>query len=77
MRVNIYEEELTEDLQCFSKRAGTGTTYYGIHFYLKSPSQLHHTATDDDRSAVIFWNKDKEGLVKLLQKAIDAITKQT
>lgn len=30
-------------------------TFYGIRMYLASPSELHHSPQDDDRSAITFW----------------------
>lgn len=29
--------------------------FHGLRFYLKSPNDLHHSADDDDRSAITFW----------------------
>lgn len=61
MRLNIYKEELykeemTDEVVVVSTLAeNTGITYYGTRFYLKSPSELHATDDDDDRSAVTFW----------------------
>lgn len=56
MRINVYEEELTDDIQVVGTQASnTGITYYGVRVYLKSPLDLHHSKDDDDRSAVTFW----------------------
>jgi hypothetical protein len=56
MRINLYEEELTDEVRVVSKTAeNTGITYYGTRFYIKSPQELHNTDNDDDRSAVTFW----------------------
>jgi hypothetical protein len=37
----------------------TGTeherTFYGVRVFLESPSVLHHSPDDDDRSAITFW----------------------
>lgn len=61
MRINIYEEELTDEVDIVSTTASnTGITYYGTRFYLKSAPELHHTPEDDDRSAVTFWFGDRE-----------------
>lgn len=61
MRLNIYEEELTDEVTVVSTYAeNTGTTYYGVRFYMKSAPELHHTDADDDRSAVTFWFGDRD-----------------
>lgn len=56
MRINVYSQELTNEVTVISKRADdTGITYYGVRMYLASPDILHHGANDDDRSAITFW----------------------
>ena len=55
MRINVYSQELTKEVELVSKVADTGITYYGVRMYLASPDILHHTPEDDDRSAITFW----------------------
>ena len=55
MRINVYSQELTKEIELVSKEADTGITYYGVRIYLASPDVLHHTVDDDDRSAITFW----------------------
>lgn len=56
MRINVYAEELTSEVQVIEKTAeDTGVTFYGIRVFLESPDKLHHTAEDDDRSAITFF----------------------
>lgn len=60
MRINVYAEEIiSHDVEIITKsvetNAGTTETFYGIRMYLISPQELHHTADDDDRSAITFW----------------------
>lgn len=59
MRVNIYSQEFTDEIRVIAKEGenekGERETFYGIRLYFKSTDVLHHTATDDDRSAVTFW----------------------
>jgi hypothetical protein len=55
MRINVYSQELTREVELVSKTADTGITYYGVRMYLASPDILHHTPEDDDRSAITFW----------------------
>lgn len=50
MRIQVYAEEMTGEVEVVDKNG-----YQGIRFYLQSGPSLHHTALDDDRSAVTFW----------------------
>lgn len=73
MRINVYSQELTKELEVVAKTADTGITYYGMRIYLASPDVLHHTPEDDDRSAITFWlpnNKtfSKQDLVALFEQ---------
>lgn len=59
MRLNIYSQELTSDVELVSK-AGTNANgeaemFNGVRMYLVSPDALHHTPIDDDRSAITLW----------------------
>lgn len=72
MRVNIYNEELTNETKIVTVDVPSGPglkvewkTFYGLRVYLKSPADLHHTDTDDDRSAVTFWFGDHSTCQKL------------
>lgn len=55
MRINVYSQEITNELAFVMKRAENGPVYYGVRMYLASPDILHHTPDDDDRSAITFW----------------------
>lgn len=55
MRVNIYSQELTNQIDRVEKQSDTGLTYSAIRLFLHSSDKLHYTATDDDRSAITFW----------------------
>lgn len=55
MRVQIYSQELTDEVNLIGKQAGTGITYHGVQFVLHSSERLHNDPGDDDRSAVTFW----------------------
>ena len=81
MRINVYSQELTKEVELVSKEADTGITYYGIRLYLASPDILHHTEDDDDRSAITFWlpnarsfSKNDLGMVFMNMAAIIAET---
>jgi hypothetical protein len=65
MRINVYSQELTKEVELVSKTAAdTGIVYYGIRMYLASPDILHHTDEDDDRSAITFWIPNAESFNK-------------
>lgn len=55
MRINVYSQELTDEVQLVSKESNTGLTYHAAQLILHSSSHLHHPPDDDDRSAVTFW----------------------
>jgi hypothetical protein len=66
MRINVYEEELTSDVEVVSTTADTGHTFYGVRLYLKSAPELHNNELDDDRSAVTIWVGDHDFADKLV-----------
>ena len=55
MRVNIYSQEITADVETVSQEADTGVTYSAVRLFLHSSDRLHHRPGDDDRSAITFW----------------------
>jgi hypothetical protein len=59
MRVNVYNEELTDEVSVV-KTTANDQTFYGVRIWLRSPSELHNLPTDDDRSAVTIWFGDRD-----------------
>jgi hypothetical protein len=55
MRINVYSQELTEEVKTIEKTSNTGLVYSAVQLMLHSSSMLHHPPQDDDRSAVTFW----------------------
>jgi hypothetical protein len=55
MRINVYSQELTPEVQVTAKQSNTGVIYRAVKLMLHSSPMLHHTEEDDDRSAVTFW----------------------
>jgi hypothetical protein len=55
MRINVYSQELTDEVIAVSKVSNTGIEYRAAQLILHSSSMLHHPPEDDDRSAVTFW----------------------
>lgn len=61
MRINVYSQELTNEVIPVSKVSNTGLIYSAVQLVLHSSEKLHHPPQDDDRSAVTFWlPKSKE-----------------
>lgn len=55
MRVNVYSQELTEEVRTVEKTSNTGLVYSAVMLMLHSSDKLHHPPEDDDRSAIAFW----------------------
>ena len=55
MRVNVYSQELTDEVLLVVKPSNTGVTYHAAQLMLQSSPRLHPPPQDDDRSAVTFW----------------------
>lgn len=80
MRVNIYAEEMSDDVEIIEKEV-EGQVFTGVRFYLYLPvtmpdgsvaqGKFMHRLGDDDSSAVTFWGK--RDLRKVLEKAIEEL----
>lgn len=55
MRINVYSQELTDEISVVEKRSNTGLVYTGVQLILHSSPMLHHPPKDDDRSAITLW----------------------
>jgi len=55
MRINVYSQELTDEVILIEKPSNTGIVYSAVQLILHSSERLHHPPEDDDRSAVTFW----------------------
>ena len=55
MRLNVYSQELTDEVVAVQKESNTGVVYSAAQLILHSSPMLHHPPQDDDRSAVTFW----------------------
>jgi hypothetical protein len=55
MRINVYSQELTNEVKTIEKEADTGVVYSAVQLMLHSSDRLHNHPSDDDRSAVTFW----------------------
>lgn len=81
MRVNVYAEELTEQVEIISKEI-EGQVFTGLRIYLHLPVTLRngdhvsgpfmHHPGDDDSSAVTFWGKqDLRTVLRLALAKLD------
>lgn len=69
MRINIYNEEITYNMEVVEKSA-EGRKFWGLRFYLLShPCMYPPQHGDDDRSAVTFWFDDKAAAFHFLCQA--------
>ena len=73
MRINIYSQELTDEVIVISKVSNTGIIYHGAQLVLHSSERLHHPPEDDDRSAVTFWLPKSHERRESIAKAFEEI----
>lgn len=77
MRVNVYSQELTDEINVIEKVSNTGLTYSAVQLMLHSSPMLHHPPQDDDRSAVTLWlpksPQRREALAKTLERMATAV----
>jgi hypothetical protein len=71
MRINVYSQELTNEVGVVEKLSNTGLTYSAVQLMLHSSPMLHHPPADDDRSAVTFWLPKSEARREELAKAFE------
>jgi hypothetical protein len=73
MRINVYSQELTDEVNRLEKMSNTGIVYSAVQFMLHSSPMLHHPPQDDDRSAVTFWlprsRERRETLARVFEHA--------
>lgn len=71
MRINVYSQELTEEVVAIEKESNTGVVYKAVQMILHSSEMLHHPPADDDRSAVTFWLPQSERRREALAKTFE------
>ena len=76
MRVNVYSQEITEEVVVVETESNTGKKYPGVRFMLHSSEKLHHRPDDDDRSAVTFWFHDHAEARNFFGRALKSIESQ-
>lgn len=73
MRINVYSQELTDEVILISKGSNTGITYHAAQLILHSSERLHHPPEDDDRSAVTFWMPKSQDRREEMAKAFEKL----
>lgn len=77
MRINVYSQELTNEVQVEEKRSNTGLVYTAVRMMLHSSDKLHDRPGDDDRSGVTFWlpksAERREGLAQTFERMAKAV----
>lgn len=81
MRINIYSQEITDEVQMIEQESNTGIRYSAVRIILHSSSKLHHPPKDDDRSAITFWlpksQERRERLAKAFERLARAVRKSS
>lgn len=73
MRINVYSQELTNEVILVAKESNTEVTYHAAQLILHSSERLHHPPQDDDRSAVTFWLPKSQERREEMAKAFERI----
>lgn len=71
MRINVYSQELTSEVNVVEKKSNTGLIYTGVQLMLLSSPMLHHPPLDDDRSCVTLWLPKSEARREELAKTLE------
>lgn len=60
MRINVYSQELTDEVLLVEKPSNTGVTYHAAQLVLHSTDKLHHPPRMDTEQAreVAAWNAE-------------------
>ena len=73
MRINVYSQELTDEVLLIEKPSNTGITYHAAQLVLHSSPLLHHPPHDDDRSAITFWLPKSPARREAIAKAFEQL----
>ena len=73
MRINVYSQELTNEVKTVEKVSNTGLVYSAVQLMLHSSDKLHHPPQDDDRSAVTFWLPKSPNRREALARAFEVM----
>jgi len=72
MRINVYSQELTDEVELVEQPSNTGVIYHAVRLFLQSSPLLHHPPEDDDRSAITLWlPRSRERRLRLVGALLD------
>ena len=75
MRINVYSQELTDEVILVEKKSNTEVVYHAAQLILHSSERLHHPPADDDRSAITFWLPKSYARRESMAKAFEEIAR--
>jgi hypothetical protein len=75
MRINVYSQELTDEVIPVEKESNTGVVYHAAQLVLHSSDKLHHPPMDDDRTAITFWLPKSAARRESMAKAFEEIAR--
>ncbi len=73
MRINVYSQELTNEVNAVEKQSNTGVVYHAAQLILHSSPRLHHPPADDDRSAITFWLPKSQHRREVMAQAFERL----
>ncbi len=76
MRINVYSQELTDEVNMVEKESNTGLAYSAVQLMLHSSPMLHHPPHDDDRSAITFWLPKSRARREQLARAFEDMARK-
>ncbi len=76
MRINVYSQELTDEVNMVEKESNTGLVYSAVQLMLHSSPMLHHPPHDDDRSAITFWLPKSRARREQLARAVEDMARK-
>ena len=76
MRVNVYSQEITGEVQTVEKKSDTGIVYSAVRLMLHSSPMLHVAPDDDDRSAVTIWLPKSPERREMLARTLEHMAKE-
>lgn len=76
MRINVYSQEITDEIVLIEKESNTGLVYSAVQIILHSSPMLHHPPNDDDRSAVTFWLPKSKERREMMALAFERMAKE-
>jgi len=75
VRINVYSQELTDEVIAVEKKSNTGIVYHAAQLVLHSSERLHHPPMDDDRTAITFWLRKSQGRRESMARAFEDIAR--